>query len=165
MSAATRNPLHPAPPTTALSDEQFHVLRIVNLTAIILMLLHDVDHLRVIFMRSYALERGELVPAALAYVPSLCALMLALRRSPYAALGSFISGSAILIGVIMIHAVGMGVINAWFEPFFREWGVSYCTLGLDYVSWASFWSLFVWAGLTLSTGLRFLLGQLRGSGR
>lgn len=145
---------------SGLSEPQFRVLRILNVIAVTLMFAHDLDHPRVILTRGYSFHVLQLVPVTIAYAPSVLALVLAVRRSHLAALGSFMSGSVIVAGVILIHAVGMSVINRMFAPFFLEWGLPYCTLKVDYLTWASFWSLFVCGVVTLVVGFRFLLGQL-----
>lgn len=148
-----------------LSDAQLRTLWIVNGIAVALMVLHDLDHLRVILTRGYRVDVLQLVPVVLAYLPTLLALVLVKERSPLAALGSVASGAFVAAGVMLIHALGMSVISRAFNPFFLEWGQSYCTIGVDYLTWGSFWSLLVWALITLTVGLRILLGQLQAADR
>lgn len=145
-----------------LGDKQFRILKVVSIISLIFMLWHDLDHLRVVMHRSYPILPQQFVTVAVAYIPAVCALYMAYKRSPYAALTTLISGITLLMGFIILHIIGTSAISSVFDTFLGEWKVPFAALHSDALSWLNLIANMLWSVVMSIIAIYILAAQITG---
>lgn len=145
-----------------LGDKQFRILKVVSIISLIFMLWHDLDHLRVVMHRSYPILPQQFVTVAVAYIPAVCALYMAYKRSPYAALTALISGITLLMGFILLHIIGTSAISSVFDAFLGEWKVPFAALHSDALSWLNLIANMLWSVVMIIIAIYILAAQITG---
>ena len=120
-----------------LGEAQRRSLTLTNLLALGLMVVHDLDHVRVAMDRGYALPLITLTAFTLAYLPNLMALALVRRRSRRAPMATALAGVVVFLGFIGFHIVGAACISNVLDlrPLLGVWVSSYVLLQVDAWSW------------------------------
>ncbi|RSO60915.1 hypothetical protein EA756_02180 [Acinetobacter lactucae] len=145
-----------------LGEKQFRILKIISILSLICMLWHDLDHLRVVIHRSYPILPQQFVTVVIAYIPALCALYMAYKRSPYAALTTFVSGIILLMGFILLHIIGTSAISSIFDTFLGEWKVPFSALHSDSLSWLNLIANMLWSIVMIIVATYILAAQITG---
>nr|WP_052478171.1 hypothetical protein [Kibdelosporangium sp. MJ126-NF4]CEL16591.1 hypothetical protein [Kibdelosporangium sp. MJ126-NF4]CTQ89058.1 hypothetical protein [Kibdelosporangium sp. MJ126-NF4] len=142
MGADTRGPLRKGGPELATRDVRR--LTVANVLMLVLMVLHDLDHVRQAVAWNYSIPLPLLLANMIVYVPNAVALFLILRRDRRAAFVTPFAGAAILIGFSVVHLIGA-------PAFLGVWATPFTQLHVDIWTWVIF-------GLTLAGCVPALIG-------
>lgn len=139
-----------------LSGEVAFWLMAANLALLIIIAVHDFDHMRQAMMWGYSFTIPLLLVNFVVYVPGSVGLVLAARRTPTGAVATMIGGPLIALAFLKLHLFG-----AWI-PLWGPWNDSFIALGADALSWSILWltaAVGILVGLAGALGLGLWLGQ------
>jgi hypothetical protein len=141
-----------------LTTQAAFCLSVASLALLIIIAIHDFDHMRQAMMWGYRFSVPLLVVNFIVYVPGLAALLLASTRNVLGAVATAIAGPLIALSFLKLHMFG-----AWF-PVWGPWNDSFIVLGADTLSW---WILWLTATVGVLVGLigTFVLGAVSESAR
>lgn len=129
---------------------------VANLALLIIIAVHDFDHMRQAMMWGYSFTIPLLLVNFVVYVPGTVGLVLAARRTRAGAIATMIGGPLIALGFLKLHLLG-----AWI-PVWGPWNDSFATLGADTLSWFILWvtaAVGILVGLAGAVSLGMWIGQ------
>jgi hypothetical protein len=146
--------------TDKLSEKHFRTLMFISLVSIVLMVFHDLDHLRVNLERHYSTFFAQAIPVVTAYFPAIIAFIFAKRHSAYAALVSLLGGITVFIGLNLYHVIGLNALSPLFSMIMGVWNVPFSALHVDCVSWGDLAINMIWSIIVISVSLKLLCNQI-----
>lgn len=150
------------PAILRLGDDAALWLMAANLALLIIIAVHDFDHMRQAMAWGYTFTIPLLIVNFIVYVPGTLALVLASRRPVAGAATTTVAGPLIAIAFLKLHLLG-----AWI-PVWGPWNDPFTVLGADTLSWAILWITAV-VGIVVGLVGAYLLGRSRaehaGAGR
>lgn len=108
-------------------------LMAANLALLIIIAVHDFDHMRQAMAWGYTFTIPLLIVNFIVYVPGALAFVLASRRPVAGAVATTVAGPLIAIAFLKLHLLG-----AW-VPVWGPWNEPFTVLGVDTLSWAILW--------------------------
>ena len=139
-----------------LSGDVAFWLMVANLALLIIIAVHDFDHMRQAMMWGYSFTIPLLLVNFVVYVPGTVGLVLAARRTLAGAVATMIGGPLIALGFLKLHLLG-----AW-VPVWGPWNDSFAALGADMLSWFILWvtaAVGIFVGLAGAVSLGMWIGQ------
>lgn len=112
-----------------ISGESIKILKIANIVMLIMVLIHDGDHIRQAMGWGYRFTFALLAINCIVYVPNLVAFLLARQGRYSGAIVTCIGGINTGMSFAKIHLLGASV-KVW-----GPWNESFFALGVDAVSW------------------------------
>ncbi|EFS50841.1 hypothetical protein J4N06_06735 [Cutibacterium acnes] len=127
-------------------------LMAANLALLIIIAVHDFDHMRQAMAWGYTFTIPLLIVNFIVYVPGALAFVLASRRPVAGAVATTVAGPLIAIAFLKLHLLG-----AW-VPVWGPWNEPFTVLGVDTLSWAILWITAV-VGIVVGLVGAYLLGR------
>lgn len=113
-----------------LSKDSMNVLKIANIVLLLMILVHDGDHIRQAMGWGYRFPIALLAVNCIAYVPGLIAFLLSRQGRYSGAVLTCIAGINTGVSFTKIHLLGSSV-KVW-----GPWNQSFFVLGADAFSWS-----------------------------
>ncbi len=142
--------------------KSFQPFWIVSLVSLLLMLWHDLDHLRVSLDREYRIVPEQLLTIIIAYAPISAMLYAVYKRSQHIVMVYLFSGGALSTGFVVLHIVGTSAISSVFDPFLGEWRVPFFCLQPDSFSSSNLIVNIIWSLAVVIWSVKMLVTRIRG---
>lgn len=118
---------------SSLTPEAGFRLVVANMVLLIIIAIHDFDHMRQAIEWGYHFTIPLLVVNFIVYVPGVLGMMLSSRLSAAGTAATTIAGPLIALAFLKVHLLG-----AWI-PVWGPWNVPFADLGADRLSWGILW--------------------------
>lgn len=112
-----------------ISEDNIRILKIANIVMLLIIVIHDSDHVRQAIGWGYRFTFALLAINCIVYVPNLVAFLLARQGRFSSAVVTCIGGINTGISFLKIHLLGASV-KVW-----GPWNKSFFALGADALSW------------------------------
>ncbi|WP_198141163.1 hypothetical protein [Companilactobacillus ginsenosidimutans] len=139
---------------SVFSKNYVYTLLTSNLVMLLIISIHDVDHMRQAMGWGYQFTIGLLLVNIIVYLPNLISIYLVGKDKFSGIIWTAVSGPIIAVAFLKLHLLG-----AWI-PVWGPWNRSFFALGVDKLSW---WILVITAVAGIVTGMIaiYCLGRIQ----
>ncbi len=128
-----------------LGKENIRILKIANIIMLLMILIHDADHIRQAISWGYRFTFALLAVNCIVYMPNLIAFLLVRQGRFSGAVVTCIGGILVAVSFLKIHLLGAGAAKVW-----GPWNESFFVLGADALSW---WILAITAAVGVGVAM------------